>query len=503
MLRTDAPPQTAAAAAAAALLGAVVLGGLVAHDSEALHLGAALDAAGIGMLLGAVAACVLAIRAPAAGLYLLVGFVYLNLSQVLVRQHDVPSVLQVLVVPLFLAAWADARSRPGRAGGWPGSLALLLAAYTGLLLLSTTWARDPALADARTFEVLKAGVLFTAVVLLAVTPERLRGAALAAVLAGSILAALGVLQHITGDFSSDYWGLARIKLAHIHGETFEPRIAGPLGDPNFFAQILLVLVPVALALAWNARRHGSRVLLHGAAALLIAGTVLTYSRGGALALAVVLLLSLLARGLGIRRLIAGIALLGVLALSLPKDFTRRLTTLAQILPGSEEVLNPDSSFGKRRVLTAVAWRMFLDRPLLGVGAANYTVRFPEYVEEVGSVAREYEGDGPNYPHSLYLEVLAETGLAGLALFGLAVAACFSCLRRARAAFAVAGRVCEVRLARAFEISLVGYLLSSVFLHGHHIRYLWLLLALSAALYRVSQAQAASAEAQPEDRRCAA
>jgi len=495
------PPRTALIGLTAAV-GAVLLGWLIARDPEALHLSAALDATGIGILLGAVAACMVAVRAPSLGLHLLVGFVWLNLSQVMVRHHDVPSVLQVLVLPLFLAAWADGRSRTARAGTWPWSPTALLAAYTGLLLLSTTWARNPSLADARTLDVFKAGVLFVVIVLLASTRARVRVAAMVTVASGTVLAGLGVLQHVTGDFTNDHWGLARIKLAQIHDQVVEPRIAGPLGDPNFFAQILLVLVPVALALTWSSRRVGGRVAGYGAAAVLVAGTVLTYSRGGALALAVVLILALLSRGLGARRLLVGLALLSVLVLSLPRDFTRRLLTLGEILPGSDEVLDPDSSFGKRRLMVAVAWRMFLDRPLLGVGAGNYTARFPEYVEEVSSVAREYEPDGPNYPHSLYLEVLAETGLAGLALFGLALAACFAGLARARAAFGEAGLAAELALARGLEIALIGYLLSSVFLHGHHIRYLWLLLALAASLYRVSRTGGATPGQEPEKQPCA-
>jgi putative inorganic carbon (hco3(-)) transporter len=356
-------------------------------------------------------------------------------------------------------------------------------------LASTAWAGEPALATAMAMELAKALVLFCAVVGLASAPHRVRIATTVMVAAGTLLAVLGVFQTATGDFGNSFGGLARIKYAHIHGAVFEPRIAGPIGDPNFFAQILIPLVPLALALAWGTRNPRLRAAAFAAAGVLIAGTVLTYSRGAAVALAVVLALSLLAHGVRPRRLAAGLILLLLLVPLAPDGFARRLTTIAQVLPGSEEVLRPDSSFGKRRVVTGVAWRMFVDRPLLGVGAGNYTTRFHDYVEEVGSAVREYEADEAHYAHSLYLEIAAETGALGLLAFGAVLVVCFVSLRRARDRFRDRGLEPHALLARGVEIALVGYLASSVFLHGHHVRYLWLLFALAAALHAVSSVPA--------------
>ncbi len=486
------PERTAAAGvvAVASTVGALLLGYVIAWNPRTVHLSVSLDATGLGLLLGGIAACGLALRYPAAGLCLLVGFLYLNLSQVLLRLHEVPSLLQLLIVPLLIAAWAE-RRRDGRSRtALPPALTVLLTGYVMVLLASTMWARDPVLAGARTFDGFKSLVLFCAVVFLASSAGRIRRAAYVLVGAGALLAGLGVFQTLSGSFANEFGGLARVKYAHIYGDVFDPRIAGPLGDPNYFAQILLALVPVALAAGWGARRLSGRIAAFAAAGLLMVGTVLTYSRGGAVALGLVLLLSLLAHGVRSGRIVGGLLLVCLLLPFVPDEFSQRLTTLGQILPGGESVLDPDSSFGKRRVVTAVAWRMFVDRPLVGVGVGNYGVRFPEYVEEVGSVAREYESDRANYAHSLYLEIAAETGLLGLLTFGLVVAACFAGLRRARVAFRAAGRPDLADLARGVEIGLIGYLVSSIFLHGHHIRYLWLFFALAAALERVSRVSGA-------------
>jgi O-antigen ligase len=286
-----------------------------------------------------------------------------------------------------------------------------------------------------------------------------------------------------------------VKYAQIYGDVFEPRIAGPLGDPNFYAQALVLLVPLGLSLAMSERAAHRKAIALAGTGLVVGAAALTYSRGGALALAVVLALSLLAWPLSRRRAALATGLVAVLvALLVPAGFARRLTTLEQVWPGREAVLRPDSSLEKRRLLVGAAWRMFLDHPLAGVGAGNYTVHFESYADEVGGMARDYEEpDERHYPHSLYLEIAAETGLVGLVGFGGVIAAGVVSLRRAREAFRRAGDERTAALVQGFAIALFGYLVSSLFLHGHYQRYLWLLLGFASALDALASARAPSDE----------
>ncbi|MDX1622827.1 MAG: O-antigen ligase family protein [Gemmatimonadota bacterium] len=435
---------------------------------------------------GAVAWAV--IERPGFGLCVLVALVWLNLSEVLVRYHGAPSVLQLLAVPLAVAAWASPRE-PMESHPLTRPLTALLAGWLLFLLLSTTWAPDTGFADERVLETGKAFLVFALVGALAVTRRRLVAAAWVAVASGTALAGLGLFQIASGSFDREFGGLARVKDAQIWGDVFEGRIAGPLGDPNYFAHILLVLVPVALVLGRHARTRSRRWTARGMAAVLVAGTLATYSRGGMLALAVVIGLTLLLLRVDPRRILAGAvaaALVGILFL--PADVLRRLETLGQILPGqgTEEVLDPDSSFEKRKLVTAVAWREFVENPILGVGAGNYSVHFDRHAARIGSAAREYdEPDARQYPHNLYLEIAAETGVVGLTLFLGALGAAFVALRRARRRFERAGDRAAADLAGAFAIALTGYLVSSLFLHGDFQRYLWVLLAFAAALEAIA------------------
>jgi hypothetical protein len=73
------------------------------------------------------------------------------------------------------------------------------------------------------------------------------------------------------------------------------------------------------------------------------------------------------------------------------------------------------------------------------------------------------------------------GFLGLIAFGTMLILVFGHLQRAEAAYFIAGDKLHAGLASALAIALLGYLVSSLFLHGHFQRYLWILLGLSAAL----------------------
>lgn len=486
------PPVEAWAAAAAVLLG-LAAGWVASSFPEVTHL--RLTPMHAAALSAALLAAVIVLRRPVLGLVALVGLVYLHLSDVLIRHHDLPSLLQLLAIPLLFVALLEWRKDVLR-GLAPWSLAVALAAYVLVLLVSSAVAEDPGLADLRTAAAAKGFVLYTLVLLLATSPGRVRAGAWTLVGGCLLLAGIGLFQIATGSSGNDVGGLALVEHAQVYGNVLEPRLAGPLGDPNFFAQILVIAVPVALLLAWKERNRWLRLLALGTAAIAAGAIIHTYSRGGALALGVVVIGCLATARLSRRHLLAfgATVLLGGVVL-LSGDFGRRLGTLRQILPGQERVEKLDTSFQNRILQARVAWRVFLDHPVLGVGAGNYTEHYVEYADEVGSAAPEYDkAGGAHYPHNLYLELASETGFAGLIAFGAVVLLFVGHLRRAGAAYRDDGDELNATLASALLIALVGYLVSSLFLHGHYQRYLWLLLGLSAALVREAPGTAPVGEA---------
>jgi len=479
-VRSNARPTLLVVTAASLLAAGVALTAIrrpeaIPLDFTALHIAA---------LIAGVAFLFVVTKHSAIALPLLLALVYLNLSEVLVRFHGFPSVLQLVALPLFVAAWLGGGS-VGTGEVFRRGLTQWLLLLVAVVTLASTWARDTELANERVAETIKSFVIFLLVVLLTSSLRRLEYGIVALVSSAGFLSVLPILQALGAGFDNDFGGLARIKRAQIYGDVFQARIAGPLGDPNFFAQILLIALPLAVFLARATQSARRKLFGVTCAALILVAILLSYSRGAMLSTLVMALFALPALRIDWRKL-AALALIGIAALVLlPRSVTERFITIEQVIPGFREAEQPielDTSFEERRLLVGTAWVMFGDRPLTGVGPGNYTVHFDDYAARVGAVFRVYgDPNAAQYPHNLYLEYGAETGAIGLAVFLAAVVTFFRSTRRGRRILAGSAMPHHAGLAYAIEVAMLGYLVSSLFLHGHFQRYLWLLFALGAAV----------------------
>ncbi|HUY89144.1 MAG TPA: O-antigen ligase family protein [Pirellulales bacterium] len=73
------------------------------------------------------------------------------------------------------------------------------------------------------------------------------------------------------------------------------------------------------------------------------------------------------------------------------------------------------SVNLRPILAMVAWKMFLDRPLLGCGYGHYRDEFPAYLDD-RTTELPLEKARPYLQHNVFLSQLAEIGLVGMGLF---------------------------------------------------------------------------------------
>ena len=185
------------------------------------------------------------------------------------------------------------------------------------------------------------------------------------------------------------------------------------GDLSMLLGLMSGVVLVAQWRQWSAWQRGLLVI---AVALGMAGCVLSQSRGGWLALVLVLPVCtwLLVRTTGQRRIYWGLGALALAAVALSQvpAVERRLDEARQEMQIYQERGDGSSSVGQRLVHWRLAWEMGLDRPLTGWGRAGYTQEKARRVAagQVHPSVLEY-----GHAHNEVLDLFAKRGLLGVLL----------------------------------------------------------------------------------------
>lgn len=442
-------------------------------------------------LLGALAV----LAAPEIGLLALVFASYLNLSDVLLRRFGGPFSLMDLLVPLLtVAVLVQCFWQRRTLTDWQRP-ALLVAAYGLAGVLSLFAALDSGSTLEGLMRLAKDGLVVILAVILIQRAATLRRVLWALLAAGMLMATISVHQHMSGNFGSDYWGLAAEPVSYVASEGVAHRVVGPIGDPNYYGMILLVLVPIAVDRFSGSRGFVARVLALAALVVCSLAIVFTYSRGALVALLIMVALLTIVRRPRPRHLLAALAVAALLSPLVPGAYVQRMetvfekmgTVVSTLTRPSEAAGISDSSFRGRLSENMVAVRMFLDYPLTGIGLDNYPSRYQDYSQEILLDPRS----GNRAPHSLYLEIASETGLAGLVAFGIILWVLIRGIVVARRSLS-ASELADVRgMVDAVGIAFSGWLLASLFLHATNSRYFWLLVGIALALPRVAENEAAA------------
>ncbi len=455
-----------------AVMVGLILGGLTGLVGQPLYIVAGLAGLAVG---------VLTLFYIEFGLLVLVVLTYTRLSDVLVQYHGAPSVAKLFVPMLLLVVFARWLLLQKKPAPWTKT-AVLLGIYAlvgfGSLLYASSFSDA---ADALQSYV-KDGLIAIVVVMILQDGITLRRAIWALLAAGMFLATITTYQQLTGTFTNMYGGFALAEVQQIIGETNDFRIAGPLSS-NFYALVLVPLVPLAIDRLWHESSRLLRLLAGWTLLVTVLSIVFTYSRGGFLALVVVVVLMLLRMKLNPWLLVALAAFALVVWQFLPAQYTDRIGTLGSLVgAGSDTAVTTEVSFRGRLSETTVAWQMFLDHPIQGVGLANYNSNYQAYSQNLGLDPRL----DARSAHSLYLEIAAESGLIGLVSFGAILWFLFQGIFQANKTFKTAGLTDYSHLAVAFGIALIGYLVGSIFLHLAYARYFWLFLGIGFSLPNVAQ-----------------
>ncbi|MEX2137780.1 MAG: O-antigen ligase family protein [Pirellulales bacterium] len=429
----------------------------------------------------------IALAAPSFYTLLAMGLIYSNAAVIAVRFHGVPMIVG-MAVPLLLAipiahAWLF-RRRPIMID--PVFQLGVLFVLTHLFATLFSADREESLSVA--WEMATEGLVLYLLIFNAVrTTTVLRRVAWVVLACGAALGGLCFLQNATRTYDRSYGGFAQVearsgfftKEAAQQGYGEQRRLAGPIGEKNRFAQIMLMLVPLGMFRFWAERNIWLRALAAFATALVMLGLMLTFSRGAMVGFCIMVLAMMVLRYVTARQCLAVLGGICLLLIVLPQYITR-LESLGALLSPEASIGAADNNSRSRIAEAMSAVYMFADHPWTGVGPGMYQHHFQRYA---GIVGTEIQGvkvqDERRQPHVLYLGLAAELGLPGTAAFLAMMAVLLVRLNRVRQA-SLTGRSDLALLAAGFLFAIISYLGSGLFLHLEYVRYFWLMTALAGA-----------------------
>ncbi len=264
------------------------------------------------------------------------------------------------------------------------------------------------------------------------------------------------------------------------------RLSGAGVEANELAAVLVATLGLAAAFAGAWRGAPLvRIAAVGVIGFCVLGVILSFSRGGLVALGAALIAGVV---LGGRWRPAAVMLLIAVSLGVAGYLAYVATPVQR-----ERVTTVEGGTG-RADIWAVGWRMVESSPTNGIGVGQFPVSSIHFLLAPGALLRdEFIVDEPKVAHNIYLEVLAELGVVGLLLFlSILVYSVSSAVRAARA-FDHAGDQRMEALARCVAVALIALLAADFFASEQFSKQLWLLLALGPVLLRVARTEEAEAE----------
>ncbi|QDV05200.1 O-Antigen ligase [Planctomycetes bacterium Poly30] len=453
------------------LVGVAGFLGVVAGNAPTLAL------AGAAVLFGGFALLARPEYTAAAVAFLL----WANVPVVAMRDHGVPKALAslyllALLLPILRSALIERRGLV-LSKGMPW-----LALFAGLSFLSAAFARKPELALGEATDIAIEGVLVFVLISQAIRDrDSLRRVTWGLMLAGGFMGAIALFQQATGHFDSDFGGFSMIDSGFSTGEittqgrSSQPRLAGPIGEKNRFGQIMLVLVALGIGLARAERSVGMRRIVYGLVGLSAIGSALTFSRGNAVAFAL-LLGVMVSVGTISKRQVGGLFLAAGFMLLLMPQYRDRLMTIGSVLSlasSTPSASTPDGAILGRATEVIAALLVYADHPVLGVGPGQFASYSQEYGNKLGLRRLDTEREA----HTLFPHVAAEGGTLGLIAFsGVLVTILLSLYRRSKQT----EDPVLAHLATAYLLAISAYLLCGIFLHMAFIRYYWFLVGVASA-----------------------
>lgn len=392
------------------------------------------------------------LRAPVIGLLAWLWIALMNPNrEVYGFLHGAP--LNLYLAILTAGAWLVSRDRKTIS---PTPFTVFLLLFLGWATISTFYALDRTQALPIWERTAKTFILAIAVTMLGDSRVRLQA------IIWIIAVSLGYYAVKGGGFTL---------LSGGHSRVFGPE-SSMIEDNNALGLALVMLLPLLNYLRLTSARPLIRTALLGSIGLTLVAVLGTYSRGALIALGAAALVYAARTRHGILVFFAGAVLLLTLPSFLPSGWSERMSSIS--------TYDQDSSFQGRLEAWQTSVNIALARPFIGGGFLA--------VEQTW-IAKAYSSPGSlqqgRAAHSVYFQVLGETGFVGLLLYlavvGAAIANTFSVLAAARDRPEL---LWANQLARMLQVSIAAFLTGGAALSMAYYDGAIVILALTAALRQV-------------------
>ena len=264
-----------------------------------------------------------------------------------------------------------------------------------------------------------------------------------------------------------------------------------MGDENDFCMVMDMAVPFGYFLLFSSTGVRQKMKYLGLLGAFILGAMASLSRGGFIGLAAVGAYCWYRSPKKLNALIVvAVAVLFMLVLA-PEKYWDEIASST-----SDQTMAIGT--GAARLYTwGIGMDMFYSNPIIGIGQRNFPWTFGIYEGDQNFLGRSIGG---REAHSAWVTLISELGLAGIVIIGGMLLQCYKDLKFVRARFAPPAsrqrHAQEVRpgedvrayLARAMEGSIIGFIVSGVFISTLWYPSLWIMMAFVVALRKISETQ---------------
>lgn len=291
------------------------------------------------------------------------------------------------------------------------------------------------------------------------------------VLSGFLVCLYGVAQYVFG------WDTAQAWMDEEMFSDIKMRIYSTLGNPNVLGEYILLVLPASVGLMWVNKRFEAKVVYAAVSALMFGALILTFSRGcwiGIMAAAAIFITFAAGKLWGL-----GLIALPIIPMILPESIINRFSSIGNM---------EDSSTSYRVYIWMGTLAMIKDFWLSGIGMGQkaFTQVYPFY---------SYNGIVAPHSHNLFLQILVESGIAGIAVF-LIIAVLF--LRRVMTGYQAGGKGDSLStVMTALSAGICGFLLQGMFdncFYNYRVMLVfWCVLAMGRACVYAAEQKRGTAE----------